>query len=406
MTPASQIRNRIRFHADLIALSWLGLGILPQLSAGAAPAEPPRTSPLAIVTVDLNYQETDEVLAFSAVGVRLQTTAFRKEPPLGAKDAVRGFISGGPQPDIPFIWDKSRGRLYLDLNRNQDLSDDPEGVFVSASPATPVANSAQSFTNVHLPIASGAAAHPAKLQLDFRYFQSGPLQVHAGLCSYWQARLIQGGGDWQFGILEHLVGTAPAAPPRLLLLRPWVERQRSVAPGAPDLFTFTNHIFFDGRAYDLSCRYDASPPAARYRVIFQEQTAPLGELTISGTGLHRLVLTSNRGLTAILDHPQGTLKLPVGIYSLDEIWLRDGKFEAACFGGGTLTINEHRPAHLVAGGPLTNTVQLSSDREHLRLEYRLRSADRNFYQLPRKNPPTFTIFHGTNRLASDKFTFG
>ena len=116
--------------AMLVAiLAWFGLGISGQSSLRAAPAEPAAASPGATFTADLNYQETDEVLVSRGVGLTLQTAPFPKEPALPGQNVFRGSLLWGPRPEqaLPFIWDKGRGRLFLDLNRNRDLTDDPSG---------------------------------------------------------------------------------------------------------------------------------------------------------------------------------------------------------------------------------------------------------------------------------------
>jgi hypothetical protein len=110
-----------------------------------------------------------------------------------------------------------------------------------------------------------------------------------------------------------------------------------------------------------------------------------------------------------LDVPAGKVKVPVGTYSVDEIWLRRGKVEVVRLKAGTVTVDSQRAATLIAGGPLTNSVEVRSYRDMLRLNYRLLGADGGAYQLPTpdyQHPPEFAVFQGTNRLAIGKFQYG
>jgi hypothetical protein len=103
------------------------------------------------------------------------------------------------------------------------------------------------------------------------------------------------------------------------------------------------------------------------------------------------------------------VKLPVGNYALAEIWLRKGEKDVGSFGAGKLSVTGRRPASLVAGGPLTNSVVVKSQDRTLQLNYRLLAADGREYKLPRrddKHPPEFAVFQGTNRLATGKFQYG
>ena len=135
----------------------------------------------------------------------------------------------------------------------------------------------------------------------------------------------------------------------------------------------------------------------------------MGELKVTGTDLHRLILTAKPAMTVVLDQPAGTVKLPVGSYALEEIWLRKGETEVLRLNAGRVAVDEQQPATLVAGGPLTNSVEAKSQGENLQFNYKLLGADGGVYQFPRpdyKHPPECAVFQGTNRLATGTFEFG
>ena len=392
----------------VVFLVWLALGITARFSAAAAPAEPAAASAPASHSLDLNYQEGDEELVSRSVDLKLRNNPFQKEPAMPGQKVLRGSLVWGPRPeqDMAFIWDKGRSRLLLDLNRNQDLTDDPKGLFASASK-----DDYQTFTNIHLVLPTASGDRSVRLQLDLSSYQGSKVRAYAGLCSYWQARLSLHGKEWQFGLVENMPdGKAPASP-KYLLLRPWAERERALHLGSstPDGFDYTKGLFFDNRAYELDCRYQADGESPKYKVTLKEQDPRLGEVKVTGKDLHRIILTAKPAMTVILDQPQGTVKLPVGSYKLEEIWLRAGAAEAGTFMAGKLSVDEQHPASLIAGGPLTNSVRVKSERDSLRLDYELLGADGRAYKFPRpdyKHPPQFAVFQGTNRLAGDKFRYG
>ena len=391
-----------------MVLGWLGLGAPAQSSASAAPTEPPAAAPPAGYSADLTYQETDEVVDQAHVGVTLQRPAFKKEPRLPRQNVFRGSLLWGPRPDqaMAFLWDKANGRLYLDLNRNRDLTDDPAGMFASAS-----RGHYQIFTNIHLVLRTAAGDRPARLHLRLVSYDAGKVAALAGVCCCWQGRISLHGKEWQFGLMASVREDNPSASPEQVLLRPWAERQRPINPiySTPDVFKYTRNLFLGDQAYELYCHYDPGVASPKYQVTFKEQAPPLGDLKLTGTDLHRLILTAEPELTVVLDQPAGTVKLPVGSYSLAQIWLRKGETEVASLGVGKLTVNEQRPASLVAGGPLTNSVEVKSKGYNLELNYTMLGAHGRAYQRPSrddKDPPEFAVFQGTNRLVADKFKFG
>ena len=391
-----------------IVLVWSWLATPAQFSASAASAEPAAVSGAGVFTADLNYQETDEVLISRSLDFKIQNNPFQKEPALPGQKVFRGSLVWGPRPeqDMAFIWDKGRGKLLLDLNRNRDLTDDPEGVFASAS-----RDDSQSFTNLHLVLPTAAGNRSVRLQVDCYSSPAGGVRAYVGLCSYWQARLSRYGMEWQFGLVESVPDGKAIASPKYLLLRPWAERQRAflLTSSSPDFCNFTKNVFFGNHAYELDCRYEPGRESPKYKVTFKEQAPRLGEVKVTGADLHRLILTAKPAMTVVLDQPAGTVKLPVGSYALEEIWLRKGETDVLRLNAVRVAVDEQQPASLVAGGPLTNSVEAKSQGQNLQLNYKLLGADGGTYRMRRpdyKHPPECAVFQGTNRLATGKFEFG
>ena len=383
--------------------------VLPaQFSASGSSVESFPAATPGIFSLDFNYQETEEVLVSRPVGIKPQSNPFQKEPALPGQNVFRGSLLWGPSPGqaMSFIWDKGRGRLWLDLNRNGDLTDDPTGIFSSVS-----RNDSQSFTNIHLVLPAPGGDRPLRLQADLNWYRGGGVTLYAGLCSYWEARLNLAGREWQIGFVESVPDGKASIGPHYLLLRPWDERQRPfhLTSSTPDFVDYTKNVFFASRAYELDWRYETGGTSSKYRVTFREQAPQLGELKVTGADLHRLILTANPDRTVVLDQPEGTVKLPVGNYTVNEIWLRKGDTELMRLNAGRVAVAAQRPASLVAGGPLTNSVEVKSQGQNLQLNYRLLGADGGAYQLPRpdyQHPPEFAVYQGTNRLATGKFQYG
>src|ERR1035438_10509850 len=87
--PSAAVREALM---PVMVLSWLGLGVSAQFSAGAAPDEPAVASSLVSYAFDLNYQEIDQARVLETIHVKLQISAFRKEPPLANRGVFRGLL--------------------------------------------------------------------------------------------------------------------------------------------------------------------------------------------------------------------------------------------------------------------------------------------------------------------------
>src|ERR1017187_9568407 len=129
----------------------------------------PSTPAGTVTTVPLEYQETDFQFLFRHVPVERRLAPFPKEPALAQGAVVRGVLKfgGNPSNAIPFVWEGGAKRLHLDLNRNQDLSDDSAGVI----PATALFSAGASFihqvfTNVSLSFPASSAGAPMVVDLE------------------------------------------------------------------------------------------------------------------------------------------------------------------------------------------------------------------------------------------------
>ena len=113
------------------------LTLTTSVCLAAAPGEPSGTDPQGSerpLQVPLEWQEWAESsgpletysLRFSPV-----IKPFLKEPNFGRHRVVRGAFGCGSRTNefIPFAWDQTANRLYLDLNGNQHLTDDTEATY-------------------------------------------------------------------------------------------------------------------------------------------------------------------------------------------------------------------------------------------------------------------------------------
>ena len=85
-------------------------------------------------------------------------TPFLKEPELSKQGVFRGWLRFGKKDTnnaIALVWDQPKRRLYLDQNRNLDLTDDLAGVFSSTNKGVQ-----QTFTNVTVPDEDGGGPSP------------------------------------------------------------------------------------------------------------------------------------------------------------------------------------------------------------------------------------------------------
>jgi len=440
--------------------------ICPGNVSGSEDSARPGAPSDAVTTVPLEYHETSfrfllDDLLFRNVPVEVRSSPFPKEPDLASGKVVRGVLKFGRNPTnaMPFLWQPGAKRLYLDLNRNQDLTDEAGAVFSGrqTGPRIPTVNH-MVFTNIHVSFPATSAG--ASMLVDLNFFQDGensrPL-VNVMTRSYWQGKVTVAGQDWELGLLQNISDRPGSFERGQVLLRPWAERDKAFSGWsgsadswavpfeyrnrvlkAADAFEVTRQVFFAGHAWRLDWSAEPAADRAPFAVRLTEQHPALGELRITGRFVERVVLTGGP-YAVVLVRPGASVVIPVGSYNQPGVWLKQGQVEAYFnslpksgkvtapdenMGGGVrpisgvaeagkvVVVDERKPAVLAMGGPLTNSIRVTRYGRDVNLTYRLIGAGGGDYKLweywrtHRGSAPQFAIYQGAKELGSGKFEFG
>jgi hypothetical protein len=368
--------------------------------------------------VVLKYSELDYGLVSRSCAIRSRSEPFKKEPAPGKGALLRGYLQlGDPTTNsIPFLWHKEEGRLYLDLNRNSDLTDDPGGVF-SSPLSQSLRNGSQTFSGIRLPLKAPSGVHLFKLELMLYSYGENATYAVASLQSCWRGKTSWQGQDAEFAVIEGPWGGTGINDGPFLVLRPWQapEARIDLLAGTPDAVNLPGRLFWRGAAAALTRTYELAGKDEICRLQFTPEKPVLGEINVRGGLLTRVILEGDRGYTAVLEGPAATARIPVGAYKVSEVWLKKDGVEAvqdAQAVAGELRkvqVRAESPASLLAGGPLTNSVSINRRGKSLVLNYQLVGVDGGAYRLlndPRTNPPSVTISHSGKQVTSGKFAYG
>lgn len=133
-----------------------------------------------------------------------------------------------------------------------------------------------------------------------------------------------------------------------------------------------------------------------------------GELTIEGTHITRLVLChSSDNHIEKWSNLEGSIRLPVGTYSVQQLELRGGcNWQGS--GLAKIEVGKDKPAVLKAGGPLRQTIDVTRQGRTLVLNYRLLGIGGEQYTSPKQpdKRATFTVYRGDKAIATGAFEYG
>ena len=405
MTTGCRISARARTFLLASILMTLGLPVAAAqegVAAGGNQIDFPRELVLRPERVPYELERFDSNLGKTS-------GPFRKEPELSQDHVFRCVLQIGKDTNNAFalIWDQPKRKLYVDLTRNLDLTDDPGGVFSSTNKGF-----SQRFADITLPLKTAMDYHPVTLDLRLSADGTGSwVRSQLIASTLWQAKVTLGDEVWQVAVADRFLSSEVPAAAKFLLLRPWAVRTNQVWFDAPacGLVPFPERLFWLGRAFKLEQRFETGGQTPVCKLELTPQQPPLTELELSGEFLSYAVLRDTNGYAVVLLGAPGTIKLPQGVYTVAAVWLKKGVTEALRDGNPPAVVKATNTTRLVLGGPLTNWVTLERQGRKLAMNYQLKGADGESYRLARQDrekPPEFTVYRGGKKVLADKFQFG
>ena len=169
-------------------------------------------------------------------------------------------------------------------------------------------------------------------------------------------------------------------------------------------------LFIDGHAFNLAFTFKPGETGAVLKAVFAETNLPLGTLSVAAPGCSYVSL-GNKWVTAVLDATVGASSIPAGTYRVTGCLLDNtpGLLYQPTFirCDRTVLIEAGQTASLAIGPPLRNTVQVTRERNFLRLTYQLLGQAGEQYEYYNwKARPRFAVWNGPIRIGSGSLPFG
>jgi 2-amino-4-hydroxy-6-hydroxymethyldihydropteridine diphosphokinase len=430
------VRSRRRSRSPALCVALLGIFLSFGASGGAdSPVGP--GLPASAIVAHLQYREVDFASLCGEINVTREAR-FVREPAFVGPQVFRGrfALDDDSNQSLPFAWDIQGRRLYLDHNRNGDLTDDPKGVLAASD------RDLQLFRSLRLRFSSEGG--PYEVLVDAHVFEQGDTaRVFLYVRSLWEGAVELAGKKWYLAVIDRPDGRiGPIVSMKKIgdrmILRPWADHDLPFLwwhaslghvhdlshvklvdfpfryAGNAEVFDAFNapaDLFVQGQAYHLEYHVE---PGGNLAVSFRAFRTPLGKLHLSGDYIRRVVLDGGAAeFTAVLDPPPTEVEVPAGFYPRQIVLLQRAGFTNVAAGLGTnlLTITETNLATLNVGGPLQSAVRISPDLPSgtVSLNYQLTNATGISFRLAfqdEKTPPRFEIRQGSSQVAQGRFEFG
>ncbi|MHC4740052.1 MAG: hypothetical protein ACYS9Y_14180 [Planctomycetota bacterium] len=329
---------------------------------------------------------------------------FAKEPDFAERNIARGVLPTGAKEEqyTGFAWDQAEGKLYLDLNHNGDLTDDPKGIFEGDRPDS----SYQTFEDIHLEVQRDTVRLPYVVRMYLYQFSRQQANCDIWVVSGFSTEIELYGRKWYVAVADDMNGVIHGDDQLFLLP---LENDAEVGRNQHSL-PLAERIFFDGHNYDLSFELKAGQIEPSLRVTFSESEVPMGRLSLEGKFIKRLSLRAGSAMV-LLDAPGSIESIPAGEYECEDILLDGGElglFSVTDAPAVSVAVIENETATLKVGGPLSSSVEVQRTGNVLQLSYNLTDVGGHSYTSSQRvdKPPTFTIYKGGKEIASGSFEYG
>jgi hypothetical protein len=327
---------------------------------------------------------------------------FKKEPDYAGAPR-RGAISSEDGGYIWFVWDQAGKNLYVDQNRNLDLTDDPYGVFHAAPATNNLAAYAdnQRFEGVRTTESEGATVYTLALEHYFDDYFVG--QVLSG----WEGDFEVEGDFYRLEYLDNANGAVEETDSFILLPETPLAENRGVLSQlrgqVPPL------VALNGNAYQLEMAFEKAAETETVEVVaeFTPIDTGVGNLHISGK--HLSLLGLNGAAYAVIAPGAEDIALPAGSYDVAWSLAGDRFLCTDTYRLPGLTVRKDETTELLIGGPLRHEIMASRRGFRLMLTYELKGAAGESYldyQAGYDEAPEFEVYQEGRLLGKGRFTYG
>ena len=326
---------------------------------------------------------------------------FRDEPEYAGSSVMHTALFFGDGPDdFVGLANIENELLYIDANRNLDLTDDP-GPFrgYSQFPAGIV------FENVHIELEQEGIAIPYNLSMHIYVLDSiDRITVRSFVRSGWKGRVELGNETFRMAVIGTPDSTIGLDTPFIIEPDDAPTFERYSPLPAPAM------LMFDDQYWELSLALAApldhdEPPLVQADLTRADP--PMGTLSIDG--MHVTGIVVDGPVRVSVDDDIHAIRLPVGAYRIIGVVLEEGWYfrqDCQCCPPQVL-VSADEETRIQLGGPVREVITATVRGRYIRLSYTSKGADGLEYEkASRSGPPRFVITKDDKEIAAGTFEYG
>lgn len=319
--------------------------------------------------------------------------SFKKEPAYSSSKIYRHALrfGDGPTDFIGVSFDAAANTLYIDRNRNLDLTDDGPGVKAAHEIFC-------EFHDVTLELTHDDVSVGYVLDIEIYGDYCNPT-VRSG----WKGDIELVGKPCSMGIADNLDGIF--GPDDSFIFDHERHRAARLPFGEVDEELLPQWFLFEGQLYRMEVAFRVQEGETVLAVTLTPITEGLMEITFEGQNVSRVVLWGQDDVYGILEWPVPVMRIPEGVYTPNQVYVLDS------FLGQPENGEELKPdgnTLLKVGGPLNPKVVVTRSGAALNMYYVLEGVEGAPYEpdSESENRAKFAIYKDGRPIKTGQFEYG
>ncbi len=319
--------------------------------------------------------------------------SFKKEPAYSGSKIYRHALrfGDGPADFIGVAFDAAANTLYIDRNRNLDLTDDGPGVKAAEEFYS-------EFRDVTLELTHEDVSVGYVLDIEIYGDYCNP-KVRSG----WKGDIELAGKPCSMGIADNLDGVF--TPDDSFIFDHERHRAARLPFGEVDEEVLPQWFLFEGQLYRMAVAFRVQEGETVLAVTLTPITEGLMDISFEGQNVSRVVLWGRDDVYGILEWPVPAMRIPEGVYTPSQVYVLDSFLgqpedgEELKPGGNTL---------LKVGGPLNAKVVATRSGATLNMNYILEGVEGASYEADgiSENLARFAIYKDGRPIKTGQFEYG
>ena len=305
---------------------------------------------------------------------------FTKEPDYAGDAVVRSalYVAPGQREYVGFACDLKENVLYVDLNRNLDLTDDPDGVCTNRSSGW-----GREFPDVVIPVQQEGRRRD--VVVDFQIY--GDRYGRYAVKSSWESdAVVLGGRTCHVAVVDNGDGVVDSED--IMYFRPVSADGAEKDDGDKIELDAPARLTLDGEVFRLA--YELSADGKTLTLSVEPAEIPLVGVALTGEGIERIVMQED-AFAGIFYGPGAAIWMPAGRYSAD-VRVRIGEGTRASLWASRNArhrVREGDEEPWRVGGPIIGKLACKKTGSRLRFEQDVFGAGGEAYSLVHSAGPSF-----------------